>query len=730
MMTLESTGDIYLTQMSEDFNPQRRTIKNNNIFLVTDPNGNVLKQNASGYGLYTYDTRFLNRLELKINSTTPVVLSSSTESGHSSVIICTNIGMKSHDEPNKFIAQETVQIKREGIIYGAYFETITVSNYNNFNINLKVDLYFDADFADIFQVRGWSVDNQGTKEKLITQDNILKFIYKEPPKTGATLSTDIGFIETPPSEINFLEEGRVSFVFSLESLEEKEIKFKINLKSSAAPSEVISAYDFDEAYEKAIKSDKEWNNVTTGFLVNNEDFNEMISRGSKDIKMLITKAQYGDYIAAGIPWFVTLFGRDCLIAARQSLMLNPNIAKNVLLTLSKFQGKVDNPWKDEEPGKIPHEIRFGEMARSGQVPHETYYGTVDATPLWLMLYYDYFKWTDDKETIEKLWPTALACFEWIDKYSPKVKGYVAYLRRSSEGLENQYWKDSYNSNIHSDGSHAAPPIAPVEVQGYVYAAKFRVAEIAGYLGNQAMKAKLLQESWALKQRFHEDFWIEDKQFYAMGLDKDGRKMEIITTNPGHCLETGIIDEKYIDIVANRFFAPDMFTGWGIRTLSEDTPLYNPMSYHNGSIWPHDNSLIAYGLAKAGKIDLALRIATGMFESARLMSYKRLPELFCGFPRKYNRQDPPVMYPVACIPQAWAAGSIFMLMQAFLNLIPDAQKREITLNNSLLPSWSEYLKLTNLKVGQAYIDIEFRKTNKSIVIDILDKRGKVDIIIRK
>lgn len=730
-MTFEATGDLYKTQMGEDFNPQRRTIKNNDIFLVTDPNGNVLKMNASGYGLYTSDTRFLNRLELKVNGTAPVVLSSSTEAGHSSVMISTNIGMKSNDDPNRVIVQETVQIKREAIIYGSYFETITISNYNNFSINLKIDLYFDADYADIFQVRGWNVETEGTIKKFVVSKDKFKFVYKEPPKTGGELSTEIDFIDCEPTEADFLQEGRISFCFSLESLEEKKVKFQINLINKAMLSDKIKAYDFDEAFEKAIINDKNWLNQTTGYSTSNEDFNEMISRGSKDINMLITKAPHGEYIAAGIPWFVTLFGRDCLIAARQSLMLNPNIAKNVLLTLSNFQGKEDNPWKDEEPGKIPHEIRFGEMARSGKVPHETYYGTVDATPLWLMLYYDYFKWTNDRETIEKLWPVALGCLKWINDYSPKVKGYVAYLRRSSEGLENQYWKDSNNSNLHSDGSFAVPPIAPVEVQGYVYAAKFRMAEIATYIGERQLRKSLLQESWDLKLRFHEDFWIEDKQFYAMGLDKDGRKMEVVTTNPGHCLETGIMEQKYADIIADRFFAEDMFTGWGIRTLSNEMPLYNPMSYHNGSIWPHDNSLIAYGLSKIGRIDLAVKITTAMFDSARLMSYKRLPELFCGFPREYSRQDPPVMYPVACIPQAWAAGSVFLLIQSFLNFSPDAQRKEIVLNNSCLPDWSKELTLNNLKVGQGAVDIKFSKTEKdSIVVDILDKRGKLDIIIKK
>jgi len=711
--------------MGENFNPVRRTIKNNKIFLVTDLNGDIAGGNPSGFGLYMDDTRFLSKLELKINDTSPVILSSSSEAGYSSVIIGTNIIMENYEVPAVDINQETVQIRRESIIYGAYFETITIANYNLFKVGLKLELFFDADFFDIFRVRNISPSEKNNAKKTVYEDGKLKFIYQD--STGATLTTEIVFIEEKPVTI---DDGNVIFEFCLDTSAKTEIKYQINLKSTASLPEKLSAYDFNEAFEKAVIDDKNWLDSSARFLSNNEDFNEMVTRGSRDINMLRTNAYYGEYIAAGIPWYTTLFGRDSLIAARQSLLLNQSIAKNTLGTLAKFQGKENNSWRDEEPGKILHEVRFGELARSNQIPHSPYYGTVDATPLWLMLLHDYFKWTDDRDTLEKLWQNALDCLMWMDNYSVKINGYAAYIKRSTEGLDNQGWKDSWNSNIHQDGSYAEPPIALVEVQGYFYAAKVKLAELAGYIGENDLKSKLLQDAQKFKQRFHNDFWVEDLNFYAMGLDKNGDKMKVISSNPGHCLETGILDNYYADLIAERFFTMNMFSGWGIRTLSNEVISYNPMSYHNGSIWPFDNGIIAYGLAKIGRVDLAIRATTSLFEAARLMRYKRLPELFCGFSRIYKRQDPPVSYPEACIPQAWSAASVFLLIQAMLNITPDAQNHELRIYDPTLPLWLDYLRIENIKVGNASVDLEFRKTQKSLVIDVFNKKGKLDIIIKK
>lgn len=710
--------------LGENYNLNKRTIKNNKIFLVANQDGDIVDDKISGFGLYTDDTRFLNKLELKINDTKPIVLSSSSESGHSAVVIATNVIISDNKNPNSIISQETVQIKRESIIYGAYFETITITNYNLNDVNLKLELFFDADYLDIFEIRSLSDIKKNVQQTKINGNEGFKYVYQD--ITGATLSTEVVFIEENPLTI---ENGKAVFEVKVDNCSKRMIKYQINLKTTASLPEKLYAYDFNEAFEKAVRDDDNWLLYSAKIISSNEDFNEMVLRSSRDINMLRTNTYYGEFLSAGIPWFSTLFGRDSLISSRQCLILNPNIAKNTLETLATLQGKEDDPWEDEEPGKILHEVRFGELARNNDVPH-TYYGTVDATPLWLILLYDYFKWTNDIETLEKLWKNALDCLAWMDNYALINNGYAAYIKRSKKGLDNQGWKDSFNSNLHADGTLAEPPIALVEVQGYFYAAKIRFAELAGYMGANNLGLKLIKEAEEFKKKFNKDFWMEDLQFYAMGLDKYGNQMKIISSNPGHCLETGILYDKYAEIICEKFFNANMFSGWGIRTLSNEMNGYNPMSYHNGTIWPHDNSIIAYGLTKVGRNNLSGSIITSLFEAARLMRYKRLPELFCGFSRLYNRQDPPVNYPVACKPQAWSAASVFLLIQSMLNIIPDAQNKTLNIIEPILPEWLDFLRIENLQIGSASVDLEFRKTQKSLVLDILEKRGKVDIIIKK
>ena len=711
----------------ENFSPVRRTIKHNDIFLVTDANGNILSGNNSGYGLYFGDTRFLSRLEFKINGTHPIVLSSSTETGHSSIVIGTNSNLKNNLNPEQTIPQETIQIKRESIIYGSYFETITIANYNFFEVGIDLEFFFEADFLDIFEVRNITSNKQGQKEVLSSDHNRLIFSYLD--VTGAAMDTEISFINNHLPVSVKIEGGRVIYELKIDRASKLEIKYQINLRSTANLPKKFLASDFSEALDLAIIDDKKWNKETSTFIANNEDFNEMIQRGFKDINMLVTKANYGEYIAAGIPWYTTLFGRDSLIAAKQSLMLNPELSKNVLETLAKFQGKEENVWRDEEPGKILHEIRFGELARSNKIPHSAYYGTVDATPLWIILLYEYFKWTDDRETLEKLWKNALACLSWMRNYG-LYNGFASYLQKSEKGLENQSWKDSWDSHMHEDGSIAKPPIASVEVQGYFYSAMVKMAKLASYMDDTELSKKLVFEAKDFKERFHKAFWMEDKQYYALALDKDGKQLKVITSNAGHLLETGIIDQYYAELIAKKLFQKDMFSGWGIRTLSSNALSYNPMSYHNGSIWPHDNSIIAFGLAKIGKQDLVLKIMTALFESARLMHYKRLPELFCGFSRQFRILDPPVSYPVACIPQAWAAASVFLLIQSMLNIEPDAQNNKLRILNPAIPEWLDSLKIKNIRIGKSFIDLEFNKSAGGLVIAVPEKRGKLDVIIRK
>jgi len=706
------------------FNPIRRTIKRNNIFLVTDENGNISSDNISGYGLYLGDTRFLNEFQIEINGSTPVVLSFSTETGHSFVIIGSNLKIPNNINPKKFIPQETLQIKREGIICGAYFETLTLVNYNLFEVSIKLALHFEADFMDIFEVRNLNFISKIHEKKVLMKNNSLKYQYED--TTGAFQVTEILFSAELPQKI---EENKVTYEFIIPPASKKELKFQVNPKSTALLHEKTFATNFIDAFDTNTEETKNWYSSITKFSTDNEDFKEMIYRSQQDMNMLITKAVYGKYISAGIPWFTTLFGRDAIIAARQALLLSPSIAKSILQVLARFQGWKEDLWREEEPGKILHEIRFGELARSNKIPHTPYFGSIDATPLWITLFYEYFKWTDDKETLEKLWPNALACLQWMDNYA-LYNGFAGYLKKSEGGLDNQAWKDSWDSYMHADGTLAEAPISPVEVQGYFYSAKLKMAKLAEYMGDNNLSSKLLAESEAFKHNFHKAFWSEDIEYYAMALDKEGNKLKVVSSNPGHLLESEILEPYYSKKVAKKLFEQDMFSGWGIRTLSYNCIKYNPISYHNGSIWPHDNSIIAAGLSKTNQSDLTLKIVSSMFEAARLIHYKRLPELFCGFTRHYKQQDSPVSYPVACIPQAWATASVFLLIQSVLNIEADAQENNLKILNPCLPDWINTFEMTDLKVGKASVSIEFKKTSKGLVIDVYDKKGNLDIIIRK
>ncbi|MCA1830567.1 MAG: amylo-alpha-1,6-glucosidase, partial [Actinobacteria bacterium] len=467
----------------------------------------------------------------------------------------------------------------------------------------------------------------------------------------------------------------------------------------------------------------------TQIYTDNEVFNTLLQRGRRDLRALITETQGGRYIAAGIPWYVAVFGRDSIITAHQILMLNPTPARDTLRMLARLQGERVDEWRDEEPGKILHEIRNGSLAEAQLIPFTPYYGSVDSTPLFLMLYGTYFKWTNDRTFAEELLPNVERALRWIDEYGDRDgDGFVEYSKRSSGGLDNQGWKDSFDSIMHADGSLAEPPIALAEVQGYVYLAKHRVAEVYEALGRAADAARLRDEANRLRARFNEAFWVEEDRYYALALDGNKRPVRSITSNPGHGFYCHILDPDRAGDVVKRLLQPDMFSGWGIRTMSKSSAGYNPMSYHNGSVWPHDNALIAAGLKRYGFHKQTNRIATAIFDAAVFVDYMRLPELFCGFTRRTPNQ--PVAYPVACSPQAWAAGSPFLLLQAMLGLSAQAQHNLLTINSPVLPAWLNWVELRNLRVGDSTISLVFRREGETTAFSLIQKAGSVRVIMEE
>jgi glycogen debranching enzyme len=496
------------------------------------------------------------------------------------------------------------------------------------------------------------------------------------------------------------------------------------------------AGSYEASFRRVSGWNQGWLEQATVFETDNPDLNEMLERARRDIAMLLTASPCSDdgssqtYVAAGIPWYVALFGRDSLIAARDCLLLQPSLAVGILRLLARYQGKQDDPWRDEAPGKILHELRVGELARMNDIPHTPYYGTVDATPLWLMLLHDTYCWTHDRALLEELWLNALAALGWIDRgLASSPNGFLCYEAHPGKGLTHQGWKDSGDSAMYEDGRPAHAPLALAEVQGYVYQAKVRLAALAELRDETSLAIRLRDEAREFKRRFNQAFWQEDLGFCALALDGQGAPLRVVASNPGHCLEADLLTPPLAERVAARLMEPDMFNGWGIRTLSSQAVAYNPMSYHNGSVWPHDNALIARGFAAMGRGEFALKIFGGLFDAGRLMFYKRLPELFCGFARDFEHDvNPPVRYPVACSPQAWAASSVFALLQSLLNLRPVLDSQALRIREPQLPTGVNRLKLRRLRVGASLLDLEFKRTDKTVTVEIRERQGPVSIVL--
>lgn len=710
------------------------TLKDDDLFLITDNLGNISGRGSleegikESMGLFCRDTRFLSRLELQIEGRSPVLLSSTAQKGFTLTVLCANPQIEN-------IKAETISIRREMVINGGLFEEIQITNYNRQSVNFALSLSFEADFMDLFEVRGTSRLQRG---------ELLQYIK---PKNHNSQAYDLTFPDAKEIILSYLGldgslmESRICFNYFqpdeikgntaiwnllLEPHHIQTIGYFLHLFTNDHPTSTISSpVTLAQANAAEIEEESTWSQEITQIRTDNKTINQVIQQAERDLYLLRQTFEGKKILSAGVPWFSTLFGRDAIISASQILILDPLIARDTLYVLGRYQGQTDNDWRDEEQGKILHEIRLGEMARCHEIPHTPYYGTVDATPLWLMLYAEYYAWTGDQETLKNLWDNALKAMEWIDRQM-EATGYLCYERRSSKGLVNQGWKDSEDCIVNSKGQIAQGPIALCEVQAYVYAAKLRMAELAN-IKKEFDLAQLWQEQGRnLKVRFNRDFWMKDHDFCALALDGKGNQVDSITSNPGHCLGLGILDIEKTNNVAERLLSRDMYSGWGIRTLSSLSPAYNPMGYHVGSVWPHDNNFIALGLRSIGLVDQALEIAEGLIDMTLMQPYHRPPELFCGYER--IKGNSPIQYPVACSPQAWATGSIFQLFQMMLNLVPDAPNNNLRIIEPNLLKSINHLSINNYKVGQTSVDLEFERSGSAITCKVTKKRGNLRIII--
>ncbi len=727
-----------------DRNQPTLTLKDDDLFLITDTLGNISgcsrDETIASLGLFCRDTRFLSRLELQIAGRSPILLTCNADKGFALSALCTNPTI-----PN--INAETISIQREIVLNGSLFEELTIYNYNTTPVSFELSLSFEADFSDLFEIRGFHRKQRGGLLRRVQPDgqeaatvNELTLAYQG--LDGAILESHIQFAHRLP---DLLKGYTAIWQIDLESHASCQIGYRLEMLMNNRPvSRVNSPMALFQAKAAEMMEEDEWRSQITQIRTDNPEIDRAIERAEQDVYLLrqsfdlassspsgaSTKATV---LSAGVPWFCTLFGRDAIIAASQVLILDPTIARETLMVLAQYQGKVDDEWREEQPGKILHELRTGEMARCQEIPHTPYYGTVDATPLWLMLYAEYYAWTHDTNTLDLLWENALAAMAWIDRMCADT-GYLAYFRTSARGLVNQGWKDSGDCIVDRQGKIATGPIALCEVQAYVYAAKIRMSELAKIRQENELATRWQQEAQSLRQRFDRDFWIPDRDFLAMALDGAGKRVDGIGSNPGQCLQHGLLYPEKAKSVAERLRAPDMFSGWGIRTLSSQSPAYNPIGYHTGSVWPHDNSLITMGLRSVGAVEQALEVAQGIFDMTVQQPYHRPPELFCGYGRIAGQS--PIQYPVACSPQAWATGTIFQLLQMMVNLVPDAPSNYLRILDPALPASINQLSFKNLRIGATSIDLGFTReqdaegdrVRATTSCRVLKKRGNLRVTI--
>jgi glycogen debranching enzyme len=706
------------------------TLKDDDLFLITDTLGNISGCAEPGrktsLGLYCRDTCFLSRLELQIEGRMPILLSSNADRGFSLSVLCANPKIEDR------IPTETIGIQREIVLNGGLFEELLITNCGTEPVEFELTLSFDADFADLFEIRGFARTAHG---------QLLRWTAPE--------TTEVDARPLFPNEIHMaylgldgaLMESRIQFSYqlpdrffgntaiwklSLASHAEVQLGYRLQMLTDSGPTSTVNIpMTLMQAKAAELMEEKSWQNNVTRIRTDDKALNRVIARAEQDIYLLRQSFGRNKVLSAGVPWFSTLFGRDSLISASQTLILDSTIARDTLTILAQYQGKSEDPWRDEAPGKMLHELRLGEMARCREIPHTPYYGTVDATPLWLMLYAEYYAWTHDHELLERLWPNACLAMDWIDHQMQK-SGYLTYECFSDRGLRNQGWKDSENCIVNRQGRLVQGPIALSEVQAYVYAAKVRLSGIAALRKRIDLADRWQEEADDLRERFNRDFWLEDQDFCALALDGSGKPVDSVTSNPGHCLSLGILTPERALLVAERLRAPDMFNGWGIRTLSSLSPAYNPMGYHIGSVWPHDNGLIALGLRSLGLVEQALELSQGLIDMTLQQPYCRPPELLCGYDRSEGKN--PIQYPVACSPQAWASGSIFQLIQMIANLVPDAPSNCVHIIDPALPESIQQLSLENLRIGTTLIDLIFERTGDSTACRVTRKRGNLRVVI--
>lgn len=715
---VEATGTFH--------EPRTRILKHGDTFAVLSPFGDMVGDEGCPDGLYHQDTRFLSQLELRLNGDRPLLLSSSPAEDNSLLPVdLANADTVAVD--GSPLQRELIYVSRRQFVWrSAYYELLLVRNFDLRRHVVTLGVRYAADFADIFEVRGQKRARRGNGSAEVVSPDTVALRYQG--LDGAERVTELCFAPAPARLDNS------SATFTLDLAPGKWCRLALRIRCGP-PAQEPPPHDAGEGWTvrqfyRSLRAASHALRASSARAASvegsNAVFNELARRSVADLYMLITETEYGPYPFAGIPWYSTFFGRDGIITALMTLWMDPAIAKGVLGFLAATQATETDRGRDAEPGKILHEMRNGEMARLGEVPFARYYGSVDATPLFVMLTGEYFARTGDLDTVRRLWPNVMAALQWIDNSGDRDRdGFVEYDRQTATGLVNQGWKDSATAIFHANGELAKGPIALCEVQGYVFAAKRHAATLALALGDPATAVRLQAEAEALRQNFEAAFWCEELSTYALALDGDKRPCRVIASNAGHALFTGVVAPERAERVAATLMRAGCFSGWGIRTVALTASRYNPISYHNGSVWPHDNALIALGFARYGLKEPMLRVVSGLFDAASYWEPRRLPELFCGFPR---HRMAPTSYPVACSPQAWASATTFALVQASLGLHFDAPAGEIRFDCPRLPDFLERLHLRGLRLGEAEADVLFHRLDGEVAATVTRRSGTVRVVV--
>ena len=697
-------------------------MKHGESFGVFDRAGAIRPVGMGEMGLFHEGTRFLSAFELFLENQRPMLLSSTVRNDNALIVDLTNPdftnGPPQTSEP---FVRDTVHVFSTSFLWGgAWYARLRFHNYGLRALDLNIALRFAADYADIFEIRGIRRERRGHRLDSVVGRGTVVLGYEG--LDGKVRRTRLVFSPTPAE----LTDSLASFRVHLPSRGEQSIDVTAAFESGREEPRVLG---FAKALERSVAELDARKSSRADIETSNLRFNQWLERSCSDLQMMVTETPHGLYPYAGVPWFSTVFGRDGILTAYETLWLDPSLTRGVLAFLAATQAREVIPEKDAEPGKIVHEMRKGEMASLGEVPFDRYYGTIDATPLFVVLAGAYWRRTADRAFIESIWPNVERALSWIDEYGDQDgDGFVEYSRRSKDGLASQGWKDSVDSIFHRDGTLAEGPIALCEVQGYVYAARRQAAELARVLGHNERAEALERQAEELRENFERAFWCEEISTYCLALDGQKRPCEVRASNAGHCLFAGIANRPRAWRVTHTLLNESFFSGWGIRTLEANEVRYNPMSYHNGSVWPHDNAIIAAGMARYGRKDGAVKVLSGLYEASLHFDLHRMPELFCGF--RQRPQEGPTLYPVACAPQAWAACSVFLLLQACLGLDIEAPRNRICLSGPELPAGLNSLTLRNLRVGEAKVDLVFQRYEKDVATHLENREGEVEVVVVK